>query len=284
MSAERYNKRSMAKYGWGPLDVGLPPTATVEEVTFAVRKFQEEMGLTPDGKVGPVTHRRILADRELSRAKGTQQGGSLLVGGEVIPVDFDAVQPNAIEGLSLTDKRGHSRRWRDPTQVVWHWDCCLSAKSCHKVLARRKISSHGCIDNDGRFYQFLDFTKHKGWHAGSRGNKNSIGIDVTNAVYLKYQSYYEARWGKRPIVKDAVTHGRKHKPFLGYYPAQVETAKKLAYFINDYLGIELATPEDAGVIERPEDFKGHIAHYHITAKKWDVAGFPFDYIVGETNE
>jgi len=265
MNPEKYNKRSMVKYGWTRSDVGLSETATLVEVTKAVQLFQKEAGVAQDGKVGPVTHRRILANREFAREHGKDQcKGSLLIGGKVVSVDFDAVQPNDIEGLSLISKRGHGKRWSTPTQVVWHWDCCFSAKSCHRVLSRRNISSHGCIDNDGRFYQFLDFTKHKGWHAGTRGNKNSIGIDVTNAVYSKYQLYYNARWGDRPLLEGVVTNGRRHKPFLGYYPSQIETAKKLALFLNSHLGIELVTPESSRALDKPEIFKGHIAHYHIT--------------------
>ena len=78
MSAERYNKKSMSKYGGGPADVGLPPNATLEEITSAVIDFQNEMGLSADGKVGPVTHRRILADRELNREQCVAVECSLL--------------------------------------------------------------------------------------------------------------------------------------------------------------------------------------------------------------
>jgi len=98
-------------------------------------------------------------------------------------------------------------------------------------------------------------------------------------VYKKYQPYYTKRWGPRPEIT-AVTNGRKHS-LLGYYPAQIETAKQLAHFLEDYMSIPLKTPEEANTIEKPERFKGHIAHYHITARKWDVAGFPFAYVLGQ---
>ena len=68
---------------------------------------------------------------------------------------------------------------------------------------------------------------------------------------------------------------------MGYYPAQIETAKELAKFLNAYLDIELETPVRHGAITDPQDFRGHIAHYHITKRKWDVAGFPFNYIIGK---
>ena len=54
---------------------------------------------------------------------------------------------------------------RKPTFFVNHWDVCLSADSCAKVLNKRGISVHFLIDNDGTIFQMLD-TQHKAWHAG----------------------------------------------------------------------------------------------------------------------
>ena len=133
MSPETYNKRSMKRYGWSPVDLGLPADAPLEAVTAAVLKFQSEYSLDTDGKVGPVTVRRILAERELRQELDPSQG-SLLVNGEIIPVPFDAVAPTSPEGLSLIGHGDYNKRTRKPTLVVWHWDVCLSAKSCHLSL------------------------------------------------------------------------------------------------------------------------------------------------------
>ena len=49
---------------------------------------------------------------------------------------------------------------------------------------------HFCLDNDGTIYQILD-TQHGAWHCSSRvGNQNSIGIEISNAFYPKYQDWY----------------------------------------------------------------------------------------------
>jgi hypothetical protein len=283
MTAEDYNEKSMKKYGWSAWNFELPFSSTSQEVVVAVKKFQLEYGLEADGKVGPVTIRRMYAEKELRELDRSAQG-FISVNGSPVSVPFKARMCGPGSEFDLTQFGDFTTRTTSPTQVVWHWDCCLSAKSCHRVLSKRGISSHGCIDNDGTFVQFLDLATCAGWHAGHRKvNRASIGIDITNAVYLKYQKWYRRNFGPRPVIEDAVTNGHKHRPFLGYYPAQVETAKSLARVLNEVLGIRLATPTEAAVLTNPENFEGHIAHYHITKKKWDVAGFPFEYLVGNEN-
>ena len=282
-TAEDYNKRSMQKYGWTAWHLGLPFTASAQEIVSAVKLFQQEHDLDDDGKVGPITVRRLFSAAELRRQElGPGHSGFILIKGQPVSVPFRAYMCGPTSKYDLTKNGDFKKRSYLPTQVVWHWDACLSAESCHRVLSKRGLSSHGCIDNDGKFYQFLDLATCAAWHAGhSAVNRASVGIDVSNAVYTKYQKWYRKRFGPRPILENVRTNGRRHKPFLGYYPAQIETARQLSIVLNESLGIELATPEQAARIDSPEDFKGHIAHYHITNKKWDVAGFPLKYVVGE---
>lgn len=286
-SPEEYNAKSMEKYGWSRECVDLPPDATMTDVTEAVVEFQKEHDLDPDGLVGPMTWRRIQAANELRlHEKYPDAKGFVLVGGKPIPVDFPAKMCSPSSAYSLIGLGGHSTRSPDkqPTQVVWHWDVAVSAASCHRILKRRKLSTHGAIDNDGTFVQFLDFALHVGWHAGTRlVNKRSIGIDLSNAVYTKFNLYYKRGWGPRPVIK-ATVHGREHT-LLGYYDAQLRTAGRVAALVNDLFDIPLVSPDTTTIIENPEDYAGHIAHYHITKRKWDVAGFPFkDVLEGKYNE
>ncbi len=279
MTADDYNKKSMKRYGWGPTLLGLAPDAPIAEITDAIVEYQVASGLDADGKVGPMTWRRLQADREFTEAESYPTSlGFIQVSGRPIPVDFKARMCGSNSPYSLVGKGGHSRRKTQPTQVVWHWDACLNAETCFKILQRRKISSHGVIDNDGTFYQFLDFADHTGWHAGDgKVNRRSIGIDISNAVYPKYNPYYTKRWGPRPVIK-AMVHGREHT-LLGYYEAQIRTARNLANFIDKHFAIPLESPGEKTVIHKPHLYKGHIAHYHIKTTKWDVAGFPFDEVL-----
>ena len=284
MKAYAYNKKSMKKYGWGPEDLDLPVGASDEDVYLAVKLLQQnDPALDVDGYVGPQTVRRVLLMRTL-RLDDTDVMGSLLVGGKVVPVPFRARIATPTGSMSLIQEGDYNERDEDPTQCVWHWDVAKSAKSCRNILAKRGYSSHGCIDNDGTFYQFLDFRNHTAWHAGKRKvNRASIGIDLSNAVYSKYQKWYKKRFGPRPVIT-AKVNGYTHKNFLGYYPAQVETARELAFFMSNYMGIKLATPSEANVIADPHKFEGHIGHYHITKRKWDPSGLNFKYIIGEVDE
>lgn len=276
MTPELYNAKSSQRYGWNREDLLLPDDATWDDVTLAVKDFQNAHFLVEDGKVGPATWRRIEAARELLYSDNL---GYLRINNELVPVDFKTKTLTKDSVYSLVKNGGHGHRKTTPTQVIWHWDAALSADSCHRILKRRRISSHGIIDNDGTFIQLLDFAKHTAWHAGnSKVNKASIGIDVSNAVYLKYQSYYTERWGSRPEIS-ATIHGHKYD-LLGYYPAQIATAKALAAAINKHLGIKLLHPDDSSLVSRPHLYKGHLAHYHVKSTKYDVAGFPFSTVLG----
>ncbi len=281
MTPKEYNEESQDRYGWSPEDFGLEDSATDAEVVEAVIKFQRERDLTPDGKVGPTTWGRLQTHLEYVKVQ-EDEDWNILSNGRYVAVDFPCIPVGRGSEFSLMEDNGYSLRRVEPYQVVWHWDAALSAKSTHKILLKRNLSYHGVIDNDGTFVQFLDFGKHKAWHGGKGFNDGSIGISLSNAVYLKYQNYYEKRWGKRPVIW-AEVHGRNHN-LLGYYPAQIETAIKIAAFIEKEYGVPLVTPGTTTTFEGAKDYKGHIAHFHCTKRKWDVAGFPFKKIMEEASK
>lgn len=284
MSAQEYNNETMSKFGWGPEHLGLNATATMDDIVAAVVAFQAKNGLQVDGKVGPMTWGRIQAAHEFKKTEEyPDAAGFVLVDGVIKPVDFKATVCGPDSPYSLIGEGGHSTRSATPTQVVWHWDAALSGDSCYKILKKRGLTYHGVIDNDGTFIQFLDLSKHVGWHAGNSAvNRNSIGVSLSNAVYTKYQSYYERRWGSRPVI-EATVHNKDHT-LLGYYDAQIETATKLTRFINNTFSIPFLSPDTTTIIDDPEGYRGHLAHYHITKGKWDVAGFPFAQILEDAQD
>jgi hypothetical protein len=149
------------------------------------------------------------------------------------------------------------------------------------VLNNRGVSVHFCIDNDGTIYQLLD-TNHAAWHASKRSvNHKSIGVEIANAYYPKYQSWYEKRgFGKRPVIKDAQVHGKTLDPFLGFYPVQIQALQALWKSIHEGIGIPLECPLDSNsntlkTTDRKVasgTFKGFVSHYHVTKNKIDCAG------------
>jgi len=275
-----YNRRSAKKYGWEPN--WFAATSFDANLIKQVKDFQAESELKQDGLVGPMTYRRIAAQRE---AQEELVDNSLLINGSYVPIKWDKVK------IDLLDKKCYrkQRSRRKPKKIVTHWDVCLSADSCRNVLQKRGISTHFVIDNDGTIVQLVD-TNDIAWHA--RGaNNHSIGIDLSNAYYTKYQRVYEKRGhGPRPVITSEC-HGRKLGPHLGYYPIQIEAYKALLVFLNKQYSIPLTCPrnEDGTLItevypeSKSSSYRGVICHYHLTRNKIDTAGLELASILGELN-
>ena len=213
-----YNKQTSEKYGWDPSwfdadDFG-------PELQEKVKLFQKSMGIGADGLVGPATFRRIFAHREATIDDYEPNGEHIVYNGNYFPIKWDKVitwgEPGGLKLNSNTYSSYSGKPPRDITMFVNHWDVCLSSKSCVSVLNKRKVSVHFCIDNDGTIYQLADL-QHACWHASDRTvNHKSIGVEISNAYYTKYQDWYTKRFGPRPVVTDAVVHGRTLDPHLGF--------------------------------------------------------------------
>ena len=129
-------------------------------------------------------------------------------------------------------------------------------------------------------------TQHGAWHAGNRyGNKHGIGVEISNAYYLKYQDWYQQRgFGERPVLSDTHVHGKKLDPFTGFYPVQLEALKALWKAANIGLDIPLDYPKDSnGNLDTGANssvakgkFNGFCNHYNFTKKKIDCAGLAID--------
>jgi hypothetical protein len=252
MDKDFYNSSSASKLGWEPSWFGCDEFDV--NLVKAVQKWQKENGLKADGLVGPATYRRIWTEREANITDHTprlsvySQGDKHIVhNGKFIPIEWDKVilwdDPNGFKASKgcYTDYSGKADR--KPTMFVNHWDVCLSAESCATVLNRRGISVHFLIDNDGTIFQMLD-TQHKAWHAGhprlGGGNTKGIGVEISNAYYLKYQDWYVRNgFGERPIQENAWVHGKKKDPFLDFYPVQLEALKALWKAVHVGVGIPL---------------------------------------------
>jgi len=277
-----YNRISAKKHGWHPSWFAPYLSEFDNELQDSIIKFQVEHDLKPDGLVGPITYRRLLANREL-RLENKKSENYILINGQPVAigwdVEIDLIKPGAFKKYNGT---------RKPKMIVTHWDACTSASRCKRVLEARNISTHFCIDNDGIIYQYLD-TNDVGWHAG-KVNNYSIGVDFSNAYYTKYNSLYKKRGFKaRPVLNDSIVHGVKLKPHLGYYPIQIEAYKYLVRTLARHYKIPLMVPMAAdGELLKKVDagaakgrFKGIVCHYHLTRGKIDCAGLELKKIIDE---
>jgi hypothetical protein len=277
-----YNRKSAKKHGWTPKWFGAIKFDSY--LIDRIEEFQRIHGLDIDGLAGPATFRRVFTNREAFPSTE----GRILCNGTMIPIKWDKVKIDLLrEGCYKPQNKA-----REPSMVVTHWDVCLSAASCKRILERRDISTHFVIDNDGTIVQLLD-CNHIAWHAGNRRvNNNSIGVDFSNDYYTKYQkTYIKNGFDERPVLTDSRVHGIKLKPHLGYYPAQILAYKALLQFLNETYGIDLKCPKTDGgklitEVYTPASkgvFGGVVCHYHLTRKKIDTAGLELDKIIDEIN-
>lgn len=280
-----YNKRSAKKYGWDPSWLGC--NKYDDKLIEEIKQFQRDHDLKDDGLVGPMTFRRLNTKHE-EQTETVFAGGGIICNGESVPISWDKIKYDFLPD-SCYSKPPFWRKVRKPIMIVTHWDACLNAKSCRRVLEKRGISSHFVIDNDGTIVQMAD-CNNIAWHAPPV-NKVAIGIDFSNAVYTKYQTWYRRACGKpRPVIDSFKVHGRRvSKPFLGFYPEQIEAYKALLQALHNHYDIPLECPLtetgelDTGVVDsvRRKKFKGVVNHYNVTKKKWDTAGLELDKILEE---
>ena len=299
MDKNFYNEASAKKLGWEPSWFG--ERHFDDKLVRAIKKWQKQRRLSADGMCGPSTFRRLWTERQSDiddhKPDNPHYSNYIVYNGEFFPIEWDKFVLWSEKG-GMESKPGHyydysGRAKRKIRYFVNHWDVCLNAKSCQRVLDRRGISVHFLIDNDGTIYQTMDI-QHGAWHAGSaRANRASVGVEISNAYYPKYQNWYVKNgFGERPIVDDAWVHGDKLEPFTGFYPEQVEAAKALWKAIHVATGIPYETPlsqfgktSTRYVQNVPYgSFSGFVSHYHVSKKKIDCAGLDIKTLLDEIKE
>mgnify|MGYP000984454986 CR=1 FL=1 len=171
-------------------------------------------------------------------------------------------------------------------QVILHHDACLSARACFDALHGRGLSTHFCIDNDGTVRQFEDPGARIAFHAVGhvRGsdpdrpqaqvafNRASIGIDLSNAVDVKFAHRYDP-------PRDQATLPVQGRPYTGLlpYPCQVEAALELLQVLR--MHFPALTNDHREELRWLGDLTpatpGIWAHGQVSRVKVDPFGFPF---------
>ena len=283
-----YNKNQAEKYEWNPS--WFDCFAFDEDLLTAIEKFQKDHGLTADGLCGPSTYRALWTERESNLdyvdelIMSHDEHRYIIHNGNPIKIYWPKVvlweQPFGLSCKKGSYKDMSGKTDRNPKFFVTHWDVCLSAKSCAKVLQKRGLSVHFCIDNDGTIYQLLD-TQHVAYHAGNF-NARCIGVEISDAYYPKYQDWYVKNgFGERPLIENAKVHDQTLKPFLGFYEAQKNALAALWEAVSRACDIPLATPKEKNTVSHDvidNKFSGFCCHFHLTKKKIDCAGLDLEAI------
>ena len=253
-----------------------------------VKDFQKDHSLKADGIVGQKTWEPLLRLPNFCSATTER---FIVHNGKRSPIRWDRVvlwdEPGGLKANSGCYYDNSRKSERKPTLFVNHWDVCISSESCAEVLNRRKVSVHFCIDGDGTIYQLLD-TQHGAWHAGFNTiNKNSIGVEINNAYYPKYQKNAIQRGlGERPIQNNGIVHGRTLKPFTWFYSAQIRALQALWVAIHEQHGIPLDFPknDDGSFCTtvhqgcKKLEFEGLCNHYNLTERKLIAQGLIFQIL------
>jgi hypothetical protein len=282
--ALEYNLAESKRNGWGPEILGMPKIdeAFVEEV----KKVQRKYNLAVDGMLGPVTYRIIITSQTSTSSSAAIKPSEKLKN-RIICNGKEIVLKGNAKCLTWKDKGGFeakkgfvSKQSRDVKHFVTHWDAALSSKSCFDILNQRGLAVHFMIDNDGTIYQTLD-TVNTAYHAGD-ANSSSIGVEVSNAYYTKYNSWYEKNgFGKRRVLPSMKTAAGTIDEHLDFYDAQYEALSALWEAIHRAHNIPLVIPDKlTGTIDW-SDFKGFINHFHITNKKIDCYGIDHQRVLNK---
>ena len=94
---------------------------------------------------------------------------------------------------------------------------------------------------------------------------------------------------ERPVVRNAVVHGKKMKPFTDFYPVQIEALKALMKAVHNATGIPYKAPlnrsgeTNTGVSKKCAEgkFEGFINHLNLTKRKIDCAHLDLKAIMEE---
>ena len=291
---EFYNEASAAKLGWEP-DWFIPGHKLFDKkLTKAIKAWQAANGLTADGMCGPGSFRHINAEVEAKRevqSLGWVSDSSDVIwwGDKPIKIDWpsDKVHTFKDAGFPYPISKGVTKnsKKRKINSFVTHWDVCLNSMSCAKVLAKRNVSVHFCIDNDGTIIQLHDLNDSC-WHAGnSKVNRTSVGVEIANAYYPKYQSWYKKNVRKeRPIMSGALAQDKVLDDFNWFYPEQIEALKALYKAIHEGCDVPLEAPSNKWAYDSSAaggSWKGFMNHFHCSKKKIDCGGLDIKKLLGE---
>lgn len=259
-----------------------------------------------DGWLGTGTLRRMQAvlDQHAEPAPVAELPTSeyLIVGGVKVPVEgVKVVSFDEPGGMDIKKAGGGAYPWAggapsDAASIlgILHWDASLSAKGCFRSLVSQGYGSCFGVDNpqpDGTVtvYQWLDPGKYRAAHGGTKANNAAFSsFDLSNGVYPKFATHYRKVCGiDRPLIR-VRWHGGPPKAILGMYRGQIVATLRVLRALSQarpgHHALTFPVWPDGKPVTGVFDglfagYTGVATHLHITAKKFDIAGFAEQVIV-----
>lgn len=252
----------------------------------AVKKFQQENGLTVDGKVGPKTLEKLMSNMDTDLSPIIKPGTVLDIENYYLP------RNEYISGKYNNDYiiLHHTAGWDNPKQVVDSW----AKDSLGKVATEFVIGGQRCTDGrsiyDGKIVRAYP-EGNQGYHIGTSGssymNTHSVGVELCNMGWVKNGKTYT-----NSIIRPYQIVSLK-EPFRGYISwhkyttKQIEVLRDLLLYIADRDNIDLHTGiykwiKTEGAI-KAFDFhqdayngkvKGLLTHSNVRRDKWDMSPQP----------
>lgn len=162
-----------------------------------------------------------LGARQVDAAAAAAGSGALRIGGQEVPLPGVAVEQG--EAFAARDRRN------TVDELVIHESVTKSVAATVTVLKRRKLGVHLIVGPDGTVTQHGDLLTKRMAH-GSPHNRRSIGLEIVNPYYERYQT---DDW---PEIIDA-TWAHKKKYVLPTR-AQMESVKQIIETLSSGLGID----------------------------------------------
>lgn len=195
----------------------------------AVKKFQRENGLTPDGIVGSKTWNKMgFVSTDLSET--TLSTSELIINQKYMDKDEYLLGPTKKEYLFLH----HTAGGHDPYGVVKMWNNDTRGRIGTEFVLGGQSVFNGNNLYDGVIVQAFPEGAY-GWHLGNNGSdymhSHSVGIEVCNFGYIKDGKTYTGQKADPKQIVELKQAFRGYKFWHRYSDKQLSTLKALILHI-----------------------------------------------------
>jgi hypothetical protein len=218
----------------------------------AVKKWQSENGLTPDGIVGPATWDAMgIATTDSSENVYSTENG-LVVNKHFLPPGEYKNGPIKPEWVFLH----HTAGWHNPYKCIDSWGRdSRGAVATEFVLGGPSIKGND-ETYDGEMVQAFPEGNY-GWHLGKNGSQkmhvNSVAIEVCNFGWIKDGKTYAGTKADESQIVTLAKDFRGYKTWHRYSDKQIEAIRLWLLWIAERDGIDIRAGLPALIKEKGAD-------------------------------